>query len=159
MVEATSPCACGCIYIVGKKRNLDITSGTSCPTLPISWKIQVLFLFSLSLFLFGSYGHFYFLQASSKKLVDFRLRSVDFSCANSILNVRKNDGGESNDEEMVYQTETDTVNEASNIINATTNSISLQFHAPRRSCRVNIRLIAYSKGNGQLSNLTETVAF
>ena len=40
-IEANSPCACGCIYIVNKERKVDITSGVECPTLPISWTVQV----------------------------------------------------------------------------------------------------------------------
>ena len=40
-VEASSPCACGCIYIVNNKRTVEITSGDNCPTLPITWTVQV----------------------------------------------------------------------------------------------------------------------
>ena len=71
-----------------------------------------------------------------------------FSCDNSILNVRKRD--EENMEVMVYQTERDlnTVEaNDTNVIEVTTShSISLQFHAPRRSCRINIGSVAIAIG-------------
>ena len=40
-IEANSPCACGCIYVVNRKRQVDITSGEECPRLPVSWTVQV----------------------------------------------------------------------------------------------------------------------
>ncbi len=40
--ESTSPCSCGCIFIVSRMRELSITSGIDCPTLPISWKLKVI---------------------------------------------------------------------------------------------------------------------
>ena len=40
-IEANSPCACGCIYVVNNERKVDITSGEECPTLPILWTVQV----------------------------------------------------------------------------------------------------------------------
>ena len=40
-IEASSPCACGCIYVVNNERKVDITSGEECPTLPISWTVKV----------------------------------------------------------------------------------------------------------------------
>ena len=40
-LEAHSPCACGCIYIVNSRRIVDITSGSECSTLPITWTVKV----------------------------------------------------------------------------------------------------------------------
>ena len=76
---------------------------------------------------------------------------MTFSCDNSVLNVRKRDKEEDSGmgEVMVYQTERDLNNvEANdtNVIEVTSNSISLQFHAPRRSCRINIGSVAIAIG-------------
>ena len=76
---------------------------------------------------------------------------MTFSCDNSVLNVRKRDKEEdSMVEVMVYQTERDlnTVEaNDTNVIEVTTShSISLQFHAPRRSCRINIGSVAIAIG-------------
>lgn len=78
---------------------------------------------------------------------------MTFSCDNSVLNVRKRDKEEDDSsmkEVMVYQTERDlnTVEaNDTNVIEVTTShSISLQFHAPRRSCRINIGSVAIAIG-------------
>ena len=77
---------------------------------------------------------------------------MTFSCDNSVLNVRKRDKEEDSGmgEVMVYQTERDlnTVEaNDTNVIEVTTShSISLQFHAPRRSCRINIGSVAIAIG-------------
>ena len=78
---------------------------------------------------------------------------MTFSCDNSVLNVRKRDIEEDDSsmkEVMVYQTERDlnTVEaNDTNVIEVTTShSISLQFHAPRRSCRINIGSVAIAIG-------------
>ena len=76
---------------------------------------------------------------------------MTFSCDNSVLNVRKRDKEEDSGmgEVMVYQTERDlnTVEaNDTNVIEVTSNSISLQFHAPRRSCRINIGSVAIAIG-------------
>ena len=77
---------------------------------------------------------------------------MTFSCDNSVLNVRKRDKEEDDSsmkEVMVYQTERDlnTVEaNDTNVIEVTSNSISLQFHAPRRSCRINIGSVAIAIG-------------
>ena len=76
---------------------------------------------------------------------------MTFSCDNSVLNVRKRDKEEDSSmgEVMVYQTERDlnTVEaNDTNVIEVTSNSISLQFHAPRRSCRINIGSVAIAIG-------------
>ena len=81
---------------------------------------------------------------------------MTFSCDNSVLNVRKRDKEEEEEdstsmaaEVMVYQTERDlnTVEaNDTNVIEVTSNSISLQFHAPRRSCRINIGSVAIAIG-------------
>ena len=77
---------------------------------------------------------------------DITLTTVDFSCANSILNVRqKQSNGE---EEMVYQTEKDIKNTTHGLVNLSSTVVSLSFHAPRRSCRINIQSRAVST-NGQ----------
>ena len=39
--ESSSPCSCGCIFVVSRSRDLSFTSGLDCPTLPISWKLKV----------------------------------------------------------------------------------------------------------------------
>jgi hypothetical protein len=38
-----SPCACGCIYIVGKERTVGITSAADCSAspFPLRWKVKV----------------------------------------------------------------------------------------------------------------------
>ena len=41
MAPTSKPCACGCIYIVNARRNVDITSGENCHTLPLTWTIKV----------------------------------------------------------------------------------------------------------------------
>ena len=46
--DSKSPCACGCIYIVsGMKRTTTITSSEHCYSLPIIWKVKVIFTFKL----------------------------------------------------------------------------------------------------------------
>ena len=67
-----------------------------------------------------------------------------FSCDNSILNVRKRD--EENREVMVYQTERDVQANETFLIEVKSSSIYLQFHAPRRSCRINIGSEAIASG-------------
>ena len=58
---------------------------------------------------------------------------MEFSCGNSLLNVRSI--GEDQTEEMEYQTIEDLRNSTSI---TTAFAVTLQFMAPRRSCRVNI---------------------
>lgn len=76
-----------------------------------------------------------------EKLVSLHLKTVDFSCDNSILNVRtlkrsviKQDLG-SGQMEMVYQTERDVYNGS---LRLEAVAVTFSFQAPRRSCRVNI---------------------
>ena len=67
-------------------------------------------------------------------LVELVLNSVEFSCGNSVLNVRSIDGDQT--EEMKYQTNKDLHNST---FTTTAVAVTLQFMAPRRSCRINIR--------------------
>ena len=71
------------------------------------------------------------------------LIAVDFSCANSVLNVRQivNDG---DGETMVYQTEGNARNTTHGLVNLVATLVTLSFHAPRRSCRININSRAVS---------------
>ena len=43
--SSLSPCACGCIYIVGKERRIRVTSGSNCSiaATPLRWKVKVSF--------------------------------------------------------------------------------------------------------------------
>ena len=41
LAPTSKACSCGCIYIVNARRNVDITSGENCHTLPITWTIKV----------------------------------------------------------------------------------------------------------------------
>ena len=43
-----SPCNCGCTYIVNGQRRVEITSGSHCTTLPLTWtiKVSVFYLFN-----------------------------------------------------------------------------------------------------------------
>ncbi len=49
---------------------------------------------------------------------------------------------------MVFQTEADYEADDGDgqAFNTSGNSIRLHYHAPRRSCRVNVHLVAFSKG-------------
>lgn len=117
----TSPCACGCIYIVGQNRDIVITSGPDCPSLPITWKVK----------------------AGINHQVQIQLQTVEFSCANSLLNIRTNDGGERSLDELAYQTDMDVWPNKDNF-NVTGKQVTLQFHAPRRSCRINLGVVSQS---------------
>lgn len=88
-------------------------------------------------------------QASGHdKQAQVRIESVNFSCANSILNVRqKHANGR---EEMVFQTQSDVTNVTHGLITVSSYDISLSYHAPRRSCRINIKAAAFSAShNGE----------
>ena len=115
-----SPCNCGCTYIVNGQRSVEITSASHCATLPLTWTIK----------------------ASGKLLVDFQLVSSDFSCGHSLLNVRKR---EDEEEIMIYQTRDDLSN---GTLRVTARKISLEFMAPRRSCRLNVQVKARSTLRG-----------
>ena len=71
------------------------------------------------------------------------LIAVDFSCANSVLNVRQI-GTDGDGETMVYQTERNSRNTTHGLVNLVATLVTLSFHAPRRSCRININSRAVS---------------
>ena len=88
---------------------------------------------------------FFFKPGSGpKRLANIRLMSVDFSCANSILNVRQRRQANGEEEEMVYQTERDAMNGTDGLVNLSSTLVTFSFHAPRRSCRINIHSKAVS---------------
>ena len=190
-----SPCNCGCTYIVNGQRRVEITSGSHCTTLPLTWtiKVSVFYVFkSLSIIItrakncmkiylctslcaepcrsgthiqrckqnaavpcrhpqiirknydshtifLGSNYYPHSFQASGKLLVDFQLISSDFSCGNSLLNVRQK--GVEKGEEMIFQTNDDLTNGSLKTVAA---QIRIEFMAPRRSCRLNIQVNARS---------------
>ena len=71
--------------------------------------------------------------------MDFQLISSDFSCGNSLLNVRQK--GLEKGEEMIFQTNDDLTNGSLKTVAA---QIRIEFMAPRRSCRLNIQVNARS---------------
>ena len=142
-VEARSPCACGCIYIVHGQRQVDITSGESCPTLPITWTIKVNSIIWRSIICIIV---FLFQPSGKQKSANVTLLGVSFSCANSILNIRRRQEPDGI-EEMIYQTESDMSNSTSLMTSALgEEALTFEFHAPRRSCRVNIKSRASASG-------------
>ena len=87
--------------------------------------------------------------------MDFQLIYSDFSCGNSLLNVRQK--GVEKGEEMIFQTNDDLTNGSLRTVAA---QIRIEFMAPRRSCRLNIQVNARStslslkvKGNVQCCTL------
>ena len=80
----------------------------------------------------------YFYQVSKEERLEVNINLIEFSCSNSIFHLR--DGAKKFDE-IIFETEED-VRTKNVQKNSTTDIFGLEFNAPRRSCRIYLRLTA-----------------
>ena len=80
-------------------------------------------------------------QVSSELTIACQLELIEFSCANSELKIR--DPSKQNEIIAIYREDEIELNNGRNNLTSSGNTLALEYLAPRRDCRVNVRFHAW----------------